>query len=110
MYNIQYIYTHICTIMNYYEYVYIYTNMHKHIHTYIYIYTHTRTTYMDGCMSKSVQLSQEISSNHPKNQQEGQDQLGAGDEIKFATSNESKAAETSPTFRILHNSPIKYIM
>ena len=65
-----YIYIHICTIMKYYEhvYTYIYTNMHKHIHTYIYIHTHThtRTTYMDGCMSKSVQLSQEISSNHPK--------------------------------------------
>ena len=41
MYNIQYIYTHICTIMNYYEYVYIYKYTHAHTYVYIYIYTYT---------------------------------------------------------------------
>ena len=41
MYNIQYIYTHICTIMNYYEYVYIYIQICTSTYIRIYIYTYT---------------------------------------------------------------------
>ena len=48
MYNIQYIYTHICTIMNYYEYVYIYKYAQAHTYVYIYIHIHVPRTWMDA--------------------------------------------------------------
>ena len=60
LYNYEILWTRI------YIYIQICTSTYIRIYIYIHTHTHTRTTYMDGCMSKSVQLSQEISSNHPK--------------------------------------------
>ena len=107
LYNYEILWTRI------YIYIYIYiqicTSTYIRIYIYIHIHIHVPRTWMDA-WAKVCNYLRRFHPTTPKKQQEGQDQLGAGDEIKFATSNESKAAETSPTFRILHNSPIKCIM
>jgi hypothetical protein len=112
MYNIYiyiYIFVQLWNIMNTYIYIYKYAQAHTYVYIYIHIHIHVPRTWMDA-WAKVCNYLRRFHPTTPKKQQEGQDQLGAGDEIKFATSNESKAAETSPTFRILHNSPIKCIM